>query len=373
MLLVYIAAAGATNMYSEGTVPAYPTFETHKALSTYIEQRGIRYLDLGASKGGSRNLMEMLVHEAKPAAATHGNAVLGLDISDEKLRMCNAQGKVLCAKADLIRLFARHNAQPVVNGVSMIDILEHINFPAVDAAHVPPHRLRFAHGSSFDTASHSTAVRLWRASCAAAKHFCFMNGPSYDGEASLRALGFMRYYEAWSGHTCHLNSTSLVAAMTRSPGEGRIRPGTSLVMLMTRIPSSSSNEILRQPPALVDRSCNAKNKTRFELGCDRGPNSQEPMRHSITPSTSKQMPPLLYPKNGPTVDLRALDIFRSMIGLRTFHDEIDGLSRAAAMLIKRYAAKKDTKIVHCSLSSQHQLSEAECVKVLINAANQRLA
>ena len=55
-----------------------------------------------------------------------------------------------------------------------------------------------------------------------------MEGPSFDGEHALRALGFMRYYEAWSGHTCHFNSTSLVSAM--SSGEQPRRPGASLAM-----------------------------------------------------------------------------------------------------------------------------------------------
>ena len=350
---------GGGRLLSDGAAPAYPSFESHEALRTYLKQRDIRYLDLGASLGGSRRMIEGLVRKAEPAAAAQEQLVLGLDISDAKLRVCNAGGKAMCAKADLRRLFASHGARPVVDGISMVDILEHINLPVADAAHVPPHRLRQLHGESFDTASHTAAVELWDASCAAAKKFCFMMGPSFDAEASLRELGFMRYYEAWSAHTCHLNSTSLTLAMT---GSRDSRPGASLVMLETRMPSSSSKMILRQPPAEVDRQCSARNVTRFVLGCEQGPDS-----HSKKPPLA-----LRYPNNGPAVDLRALDIFRAMYGLRTFHHQVSGLSRTAAMLIHKYATKKDSKVVHCSLSSRAGLSGAACVQALIDEATERL-
>lgn len=259
--MLWLLAAAAAAASSDGAAPAYPSFNSHEALKTYLEQRGIRYLDLGASLGGSRRMIEGLVRKAEPAAAAQEQLVLGLDIFDTKLRVCNANGKAMCAKADLRQLFASHTTRPVVDGISMVDILEHINLPVADTAQVPPHRLRMLHEESFDTASHTAAVKLWHASCAAAKRFCFMMGPSFDTEASLRELGFMRYYEAWSGHTCHLNSTSLTLAMTGSRGSGHSRPGASLVMLETRIPSSSSKMILRQPPAAVDQQCSWRNAT----------------------------------------------------------------------------------------------------------------
>merc|ERR1719201_1861759 len=126
----------------------------------------------------------------------------------------------------------------------MVDILEHINVPinAGRVAATPPPRQRTLSGESFDTARHAAAIHLWRASCTAATGFCFMEGPSYDGEQALRALGFMRYYEAWSGHTCHFNSTSLVKAI--SSGDQSHRPGASLVMLYRRIRSTSSEVVL---------------------------------------------------------------------------------------------------------------------------------
>ena len=86
-------------------------------------------------------MIEGLVRKAEPAAAAQEQLVLGLDISDAKLRVCNAGGKAMCAKADLRWLFASHGARPVVDGILMVDILEHINLPVADA-HVPPHRLR---------------------------------------------------------------------------------------------------------------------------------------------------------------------------------------------------------------------------------------
>ena len=91
----------------------------------------------------------------------------------------------------------------------------------------------------------------------------------------------------------------------------------------------------------------------------------------FTVARSKK-PPLRYPNNGPTVDLRALDIFRAMYGMRTFHHQVSGLSRTAAMLIHKHATKKDSKVVHCSLSSRPGLSGAACVQALIDEATERL-
>jgi hypothetical protein len=202
-----------------------------------------------------------------------------------------------------------------------------------------------------------------------------MEGPSFDGEHALRALGFMRYYEAWSGHTCHFNSTSLVSAM--SSGEQSRRPGASLVMLYQRIPSTSSELILRQPPAEADRQCSAGST---ELGCDRHHQNNRSTR--VKPPKSKfypagrpegALPPLRYPNDGPAIDLQPLDIFEKMVGLRTFHDSDHELSRVAAHIVTRYGAKKGAKVVHCALSAQPELSGFACVQALVKAARHRLS
>ena len=101
--------------------------------------------------------------------------------------------------------------------------------------------------------------------------------------------------------------------------------------------------------------------TRFVLGCEQG--AQGP---------DSKKPPLRYPNNDPTVDLRVKDIFRAMYGMRTFHHQVSGLSRTAAMLIHKHATKKDSKVVHCSLSSRPGLSRAACVQALIDEATERL-
>ena len=202
-----------------------------------------------------------------------------------------------------------------------------------------------------------------------------MEGPSFDGEHALRALGFMRYYEAWSGHTCHFNSTSLVSAM--SSGEQPRRPGASLVMLYQRIPSTSSELILRQPPAEADRQCSAS--LFAELGCNR--HHQKNRSTRVKPPPSKFYPagppegalPLLrYPNSGTTIDLQPLDIFEKMVGLRTFHDSDHKLSRVAAHIVTVYGAKKGAKVVHCALSAQPELSGFACVQALVSAARRRL-
>ena len=63
-------------------------------MSAYLKEQGVRFLDLGASQGGSRARLEKMMH-------TKSTEVLGLDIDDGKLAICNAGGRVKCVKADL--------------------------------------------------------------------------------------------------------------------------------------------------------------------------------------------------------------------------------------------------------------------------------
>ena len=161
---------GSHELATASTASTYPTFESRDTFLAYVERTGTRFLDLGASRGGSRQRLLSYVRRAESSATP--SAVLGLDISDEKLRACNADGKVNCAKADLQEIFKK-GAAPVVEGAQMVDILEHINVPvpAVRAAAIPPARRRILHAGSFDTARHAAAVHLWRASCTAATGF----------------------------------------------------------------------------------------------------------------------------------------------------------------------------------------------------------
>ena len=173
------------------TASTYPTFESRDTFLAYVERTGTRFLDLGASLGGSRQRLLGYVRRAESSATP--SAVLGLDISDKKLRACNADGKVNCAKADLQKIFKK-GAAPVVEGAQMVDILEHINMPvpAARAAAIPPARRRTLHGESFDTARHAAAVHLWRASCTAATGFCkplpIVGLPCARGSNNFRAL-----------------------------------------------------------------------------------------------------------------------------------------------------------------------------------------
>lgn len=336
-----------------------------------------------AGNGGSRNFLENLVHKiesgspgGRVSTEQKKQQVLGLDVSDKKLRKCNAGGVVHCAKADLRQIFAKRGAAPLIDGVQMKDILEHINQPMVAGAEssIPPARKRTlggqmydtaTHDLSFDTASHATAMKLWRAACAAAKRFCFMEGPGFDGEESLRALGYMRYYEAWSVHTCHLNSSSIVRAMTTGAHTHQ-RAGAQLVVLFDRITTSASPLILRQPPAVADRSCDLSNATKAAVGCDRHPLTRETYR-----KMEEALPPLLFPKSGPAVDLHANDIFRTMAAIHTFYDTPAEMSRVTAAVLERYGSKEDAKVVFCALSRSTLTGQA-CMQELLNAARRRL-
>ena len=92
-----------------------PVIDSHAALTAYVGKTGTRFLDLGASNGNSRKTLERLVHNVDPASSSQ-QQVLGLDVSDEKLRTCNIDG-VHCVKADLRDIFPSTGAAaPVVGG-----------------------------------------------------------------------------------------------------------------------------------------------------------------------------------------------------------------------------------------------------------------
>ena len=344
----------------------FPTFSSHASLHAFVSKSGTQYLDLGASNGGSRNALERIVTSADPTGAaspgSSGPRVLGLDVADHKLRTCNAGGRVQCAKADLRQLFT-DGAKPLVRGTQMKDILEHINTPVADASSVPAWRRRSlgtSHDLTFDTASHAAAAQLFRASCAASKHFCYMEGPGYDNERSLRALGYMAYWQAWNGHTCHFNSTSLVAAMAGASSRAARRPGASVVLLYQRITSTNDPNILRQPPNAADQNCSQANATSPALGCD---------RHNARTyqAMEAKLPRLRDAKEGPPVSLAALGIYKKTWGMRTFHSATKPLSAVAAKLLLTVSRKKDAKVVHCRMSDS-SLTGAACFDALVTLA-----
>ena len=317
---------------------AYPVLETHHALQRYVSHHAVDFLDLGSSKGGS---LQRLAKRMNVSVS----AVLGLDVDDSKLRICNkgTQGRAACAKADLRDLFATSkDALPLVSGTHMLDVLEHINQPrSPTALSIPGYRQRVLDGMEFDTADHAAAVGLWQAACRAARDFCFMEGPAYDNERALRARGFMMYSHAWSGHTCHINSTSIAVAMASQE-----RPGTRLVLLSEPILSSQAPEILRVPRGNPDlQRCNASATERFELGCDRHP------PHGRYKSLEASLPLLRYPKNNthPT-DLIHLGVYNRMNALSTFGST---MSRGAALMLQSLATCKGATVVHCDLTAGH--------------------
>jgi hypothetical protein len=69
--------------------------------------------------------------------------------------------------------------------------------------------------------------------------FISFRGPAFDSHEVLQQLGFLRYYEDWHGHTCHLTSSLLLKAMRNSN-----RTSAAVVVLSKNIASSSIDVIL---------------------------------------------------------------------------------------------------------------------------------
>jgi len=381
-------------------------FTTVAALRRHLAQTGARYADLGASKGGSRLQLETIMRKAGVDNTVEScfPVTIGLDISDAKLRICN-QGKPfelrllntsfnasgndgiiakvppLCVKADLGGLLGKGSAhqKPLLDGTQMIDILEHINrpLPAAAQAAVPPTRVRHVLGQYFDTGDHGMAKSVWRAACAVSRLFCYMEGPSFDNLERLEASGFAPYWSRWSGHTAHVNSTSMVAALRRLP---RAHKAAKLVLLSRPISTSASNSIVRVPPAHA-RACRGSDLGRFALGCDRhAEGSRE--------EGALALPALKYIKSpSAPVDLLPFQIFTRMTTLVAydFDAKMNTMSKAtAAMFIfasRRFAlANRDVApqlqsqlIRLCELPSLPSLSTKECYARLRKAARQALS
>mmetsp|Transcript_15973 Transcript_15973/g.22240 ORF Transcript_15973/g.22240 Transcript_15973/m.22240 type:complete len:350 (-) Transcript_15973:984-2033(-) len=183
---------------------------------------GYAVLDIGASKGGATTfLKDALTQVLGDKRDTHVSArTLGLDIDPSKVEVCKASGNE-CMQGDAAKLSP---SGAKVGGVTMWHVLEHM--PNCELS-----------------------TDIWQRTSSIAKHFSSFRGPSFDDKDSLRgdtmsppASGLHRYYENWSGHTCHFDSQMLSKAITSSPR----RAEAYIVALMKPIKSSESNVIL--PP-----------------------------------------------------------------------------------------------------------------------------
>jgi len=133
------------------------------------------FLDFGASKGGSIRFAQQVLGGERP---------LGIDIDPKKVARMRSEG-FECIEADATALDLPENS---VRFVVMSHFLEHL--PSLDH------------------------VRRAIASAAkVARDFLFIQGPFFDADDALEALGLKFYWSDWSGHTCHLTTTMLTSIL----------------------------------------------------------------------------------------------------------------------------------------------------------------
>jgi SAM-dependent methyltransferase len=126
--------------------------------------KGIDFLDLGASTGGS----------LRYCARRFGGRGLGIDIDARKVAGARDAGfEVVHADATSL------GVTKAVRYVAAMDFLEHL--PDV-----------------------ATARSVLRSATEAATDFLFIRHPSFEGEHYLRTFGINQYWHHWSGHPNHL-------------------------------------------------------------------------------------------------------------------------------------------------------------------------
>jgi hypothetical protein len=145
--------------------------------------RGIDFIDLGASSGGSMQW----------ASRAFGGQGLGIDLSAEKVAAAQKQG-LRMMKADARSIDLPSNC---VRYCILMDFLEHL--PNTDDAE----------------AVINSAYRL-------AREFVFIALPNFDNERLLRELKLKRYYADWSGHSLHLRTAQLQEMLARLGGKSDI-------------------------------------------------------------------------------------------------------------------------------------------------------
>jgi len=169
---------------------------------------GYDVIDIGSSKGkGSINFIQDALNAlfgdddyAQRKKAVLDFRTLGLDNNPEKVKTCiKAQEGTTnnCEEADILTLTLdslKTMSKRVVRGNSYWHVLEHI--PNCELAE-----------------------EMWIKAASLSKSFSIFHGPAYDDEMSASGeepIGYHRFYENWSGHRCHFNSTMLEHAMERT-------------------------------------------------------------------------------------------------------------------------------------------------------------
>ena len=210
---------------------------THAMLQR-LESGAYDYLDVGASNGGSSNLVRALMRLVNPNLK-----LVGVDISPVKVDRCNAIEGLVCGLADITQL-ARSMTRPLVHGVSIFHVLEHIN---ANSKHEIGEK-RVDYSLQRDA---SLANDVFKSAGRITKNFVWFRGPNFDDPSSswssLRRAGLVRYYETWKGHTCFYNSSHLLSAMRSLAA---VRPARYFIISQHPILSSDADYLVVNGPEL---------------------------------------------------------------------------------------------------------------------------
>eukprot|EP00557_Chaetoceros_sp_GSL56_P002539 CAMPEP_0176493804 /NCGR_PEP_ID=MMETSP0200_2-20121128/9740_1 /TAXON_ID=947934 /ORGANISM="Chaetoceros sp., Strain GSL56" /LENGTH=371 /DNA_ID=CAMNT_0017891483 /DNA_START=75 /DNA_END=1187 /DNA_ORIENTATION=- len=175
---------------------------------------GFDVLDVGASKGvGSINFLPQALKSefGKYQALEYNPRTLGVDIDPNKVAICRQAGKE-CLVGNILELSSGGNS---VGGVTAWHVLEHM--PSCDIAE-----------------------KIWMRTSELADRFSLFHGPAFDDSHVLSDKGFHRFYENWTGHRCHFNSSMLSRAINSSPHVA----SAYIIALIHPIETSKSDVIL---------------------------------------------------------------------------------------------------------------------------------
>lgn len=140
-----------------------------------LDLSGYDFIDFGSSLGGSLNFSKKL----------GGRRGLGIDIDPKKVEKAQKLNyKVMCADATSVKL-----PRKCVKFCVMSHFLEHL--PTLEKA----------------KEAITNAIN-------AAADFVFIQGPWFDSDEQLKALGFKFYWSDWHGHQLHFTSTMLGQILT---------------------------------------------------------------------------------------------------------------------------------------------------------------
>ena len=218
--------------------------ETTATRSRSVLPDGYDVLDVGSSKGkGSINFLHQAVTELRfvetDTAKRLDVRTLGLDYDQKKVDQCNLANKDSRNDCLLFNILTETpqalKQSRTISGNSYWHVLEHI--PDCHMAH-----------------------NMWTKAAAFSQRFSSFHGPAFDDELvayNVKPSGPHRFWEHWSGHKCHFNSTHLENAIRAVPktrsfvviNYGKIETTASKIIVPADTPENSHHYDQSSMPA----------------------------------------------------------------------------------------------------------------------------